>query len=168
MAQVPLADAARGLNLHPLNLLVRLRPVVGSLGECWPTVDQGYIETIRHLDGEREQHVLTTREPGDSLSTETAPPVPDIYSRAERRVIEKFWRKGKWGKLGMAMESIQKVCQDVQPDELDLAMSDLVRKGLMLAEGNRGPYSLNTQFKAEIDRIAELETKTSGGTARTK
>lgn len=162
MAQVPLAEAARGLGLHPLNLMVKLRPVVGGLTDCWPTVEDGFIATIRQLDG------LETRIPskGDSRKLDLplpSSPVRDAHSAAERKIVEKLYRKKMWPNHPVAPESIQKLCQGFQSGELDDAIENLVRKGLLIkGDGHRGPYSLNPPKKGEIEKIAQAEINASG------
>jgi hypothetical protein len=155
MKTIPLHEAARQLGVHPLNLLLRVQKYVGSLEDCWPNVADGYLETLKAMRNDRRgEHIAST--PVQVTKSSPAPSTTRrvvALSAGASRVIEKLWRKDRWGDMSVSLPSIQKMCQDVS--DVEDAVEELVRLGLVNAgESKRGPFSLVSARKADIEAIA--------------
>ncbi len=149
------SDAAKSLGIHPLNLLLKLQPLVPSLEECWPMVDDGFIETLKHLDqktaflGEHIERGPATGEHKEGGGRLSQPQV----SAGAAKVIEKLWRKSYWGKKEVSWDTLRShYCQGIT--NLEGAVAELVRCGYLTRASGGHAYSLNQAYKAAIEDIA--------------
>lgn len=151
--KIKTSEAASRLGIHPLNLLLKLFPMVGSIEDCWPDLDEGYVDTIRTL-GEGAQRPTSqpaARLPEPPPEQPPADPLAGI-DRGSVRVLEKLWRKDRWGGRAVAWETLHNhYCQDV--DNLEEAVEELVQRGLVIKPEKHGPFSLDPSRKGEIERI---------------
>jgi hypothetical protein len=147
-----LHEAARELGVHPLNFLLRLYPLVGSLDECWPDVDQGYLDTARAIWPSRRVSTPPIQPKPEERVARDQRQIPLGLSRGAARVIEKLWRKDRWGDLGVAYASLRHMCQDVQ--DLDDAIEEVLEANLLPTETKKGPFSLNPSRKGDIEAVA--------------
>lgn len=74
-----------------------------------------------------------------------------------RKVLEKLWRKEYWGKAKRVSNETLKnhYCQDVR--DISMAIEELRRLDFLFQPTRKGPYSLNLDMKAEIDRLLKTE-----------
>ena len=151
----PNHEAARSLDLHPANLLLHLSTFGMEFDDIWPVVDISWIDTLRQSDYARFGHdVSIAASRGKSVPAEEHVDLGVTDDMAI--VIEKLWRKKKWGKLSVSFNSLRHLTQLSTP-ELESAVLELSKLDLLACHGRHGagePYSLNTGQSAEIDRIA--------------
>jgi hypothetical protein len=148
--KIATSEAARLLRDHPANVVRSLSEMVSSLQDCWPEVDEGFVDTLRTLRREVP--------PGPSNQA-VAPPSPTlpvtiptpVSSETALRILDKLERKDKWGGNAIGWDTLRNhYCQGLR--DLDDAVDELVEEGLLLSGANRrGPYSLNPARKGEID-----------------
>ena len=151
--EIKTSEAASRLGIHPLNLLLKLFPMVGSIDDCWPGLEEGYVDTIRTLGdgGQRPTSQPAAPLPGPTPEQPPADPLAGL-DRGCVRVLEKLWRKDRWGGRAVAWETLHNhYCQDV--DNLEEAIEDLVKRGLLLNHSRHGPFSLDPGRKGDIERI---------------
>jgi len=159
------SDAAKSLNIHPLNLLLRLQSLggVGSPEECWPVVDEGFIETVKHLDQKTsfpKEAVESQSLGGRQKESERPPPSPQVSASAAE-VIENLWRKNYWGNKKVRWETMHNhFCRNIK--NLKEAVDELVEKGYLTPVPDGDAYSLDPGRKAEIEAIARwsIDAKT--------
>lgn len=153
MSRIRTSDAARSLGMHPVEFILRLHEMVGSWGEVWPEVDSGYVETLRVMlkvpagPSARATARLVATAAGNDGS-------PHGVSEIAARVIEKMWRKDRWGDMGVSWETVN-VHMMPGCGELASVLEGLERDGLLLAKGRKGPFSLNPARKGDIEAIAQ-------------
>lgn len=149
------SEAARALGLHTLDFVARLHGMVGSWSECWPEVDDGYVETLRILlDRPRAKRVQDPGSPPAQPAARGDDPCPHSIGDHAARLIEKMWRKGRWGDMRVSHDTIHvHMMRDI--DDSEEVLDDLVRRGILMAEGRRGSFALNPGRKTEIDAIAQ-------------
>ena len=152
--------AANDLGIHPLNLLIHLFPLTQNLKASWPDVDDGFIKTLEQTGKVRRPNPAkaappTVAKPGDKIK-ESLVPRPKLLtdlSDDALRVIEKLWRKKRWGSAIVSLRTLgNNYCRDVA--DLEQVVDDLVIKGILLRESRHGAVSLNPSRHDEIDEIA--------------
>jgi hypothetical protein len=157
MSMLRTSDAAKGLGFPTLEFVARLHGMVGSWSECWPQVDEGYVETLRVLlAGPQGGRVKATGTPNSSNTRNVIgdEPCPHDVARHPARLIEKLWRQKRWGDMGVSLETIRRhMVRNVE--DLEELIDDLVARKFLTAEDRRGPIALNPGRQAEIEAIAQ-------------
>jgi hypothetical protein len=149
-------DAAASLNLHPFEFICRLHGLVGSWSECWPEVPDGYVETLRAMrSGPPTRPERAGSRGGRAPATTGLPPCPHGVSDEGAFVLEKLFRKDRWGKMGFKYDTIHThICAGI--DDLEEVLAELVRLGFLRARGGRrGEFSLVADRKFAIEAIAK-------------
>lgn len=161
MPQIPLAEAGRRLHLHPLNLLIRLRQhgCASATSDCWPQVDEAFVETLRQLDGSVVHVSPAKHAPPRVENGLSSPTAADSFSAAAKKVVEKMWRKKFLGGNQVSTESIQKMWQEFSSDDVDAAIQELDHAGLVKQHGKKGTWSLDAGRTADIQKIADEVVK---------
>lgn len=147
--KIPTSDAARKLGIHPASFVLYVSEMVGDLSDCWPEVEEGFIETIRALkftedrpaspdavqpDAERHEERFAKRRP-----------------QAELRLLDKMERHDKWGGSSVSRRTLHNnYCQGVH--DLDDAIDALVGEGLLIRGNQRDTFSLNPARKGDIQQ----------------
>jgi len=156
------ADASLSLSpdLHPVNLLLWLAEVGYEFDDVWPVIDESWIEAIRARDWNRfAQPQQRDANTVDVLAqSEEAPDLGVGYEAG--LLVEKLWRKGKWGNVYVSTESIQKMTH-LDSRKIEAAIQELLRKGLLIEQERSGAYSLDSGKQHEIERIADLMVERS-------
>lgn len=158
------ADAARSLSrdLHPINLLLLLSEVGYEFDDVWPMIDETWIDAIRARDWNK--FAPSRRQDANTV---------EIFAQREGNqylgvsdeagiVVEKLRRKSKWGSAYLSEESMQKMTH-LGSGRLGQAISELLKKGLLIQQERSGAYSLDSGRQCEIDRIAEIMSERSPG-----
>ena len=149
---IKLQEASRQLAIHPLNLLLKIYPMVGNLGDCYPELDNGLVETVKELG------VQHHRDSGRPVAPTTAPikaaePTGEVeLSAGAQKVIEKLWRGDHWGRMAVSRASLNHLCRNVS--DLESVLEELIKKKVVLTQTKQGPFSLNTKFKSSIESVA--------------
>jgi hypothetical protein len=150
-----LANASQRAGMHPLNFLLATYTMVGGLEDAWPEIDDGYVETVlalRHSHafiGSQDATLPATKGATSARVVETELPV----SESAARVLDKLERGDRWGRNAISFDTLRNhVCRGIP--SIDSAVDELVTEDLLVpGGGRRGPYSLNPDRKAEIERI---------------
>jgi len=148
--KISTSDAARRLRDHPANLVRELCEMVGSLDDCWPELEHGFVETLEKLrGGAKEAKSLESRKAVTHEQREQKP----RRSPASMKILDKLARKDKWGGNAVGWDTLRNhYCRGER--DLDDAVDQLVEDGLLLAgENHDGPYSLNPARKGEIEEL---------------
>ena len=151
--EIKTPEAASRLGIHPLNLLLKLFPMVGSIEDCWPNLEEGYIDTVQALadGGQRPSAQPAIQSPEPSPQEPPANPSAG-FNKGCVRVLEKLWRKDRWAGRAVAWETLHNhYCQDV--DNLEETVEELVQRGLVIKSSKHGPFSLDPNRKGEIEAI---------------
>jgi hypothetical protein len=148
-------EVAREFGLHPANFLLYLAEMRVQFDEAWPTIDDAWIETFRAQDwnkwGNKPKGVdLKESEEVISVESQRTPLSVDPDSLL---IVEKLWRKNKWGSVCVTFEALQNLTH-LASDKLQSAVHRLREGEILLTEGARGPYSLNPARKGDIEHIA--------------
>jgi len=155
--RIPTADAAKKLGLDVPAFLDAAARLMADLGEAWPEIDDGYVETMQQLYGlgvpgpedEREEPVS---------SDIVAPPVSRLR-RARLRILDKLERSDRWGGNTVSVDTLRNhYCQGL--DAFDEALEQLIDDDLVLiaekGSKRKGPFSLNPARKGAIEKeVAE-------------
>lgn len=151
--KIPTSEAARRLGMHPANFLRAVSGLVGGLGDCWPEIDDGYVETLRELrDGWRNQEQGGQRKPSGGVP-ELAGESRATVSEGATRVLDKLARQGRWGTNMVSLDTLKNhYCRGV-PD-IEAVLEEVLQRELVVSpDGRWGPFSLNPDRKVEIERI---------------
>lgn len=136
--------------------------MTGSLDDVWPTIDDALVETIVQLvQGPQPGQ----RPAGQDFKVErsTAVSSPRV-SESAAKVLDKLERRNQWGGNQVNLDTLRNhFCQGVP--RVDEAIEELLDQGLLLSGGHRkGPFSLDTRRKGEIDAIVnQLRQGSSSG-----
>jgi len=159
----PTPEAAASLGLHPANLLLFVAGMGAGFEDVWPSIDEEWIEATRQRDWARfGQRGGIAPEKPSNVATASADELP--VNEAEARIIEKLWRADRWGNAYAPIETIQKHTH-MPTTDIEAALSDLVKRGLVIRHSGSGPYSLNPSKKDEVTRIANAVISRKQGSA---
>jgi hypothetical protein len=156
--KLSLHDAASRLGIHPAEFALEIATLTEALEDFWPEVDEGTVKTIEVLRDQRLGKHPAWRHDPDAAAVTTSEVGTDYrlpVSESAGRVVEKLWRKNRWGKLSVSFDTLNK---HYHVENLDQAVEELVNKGLLIRDRGNA-YALNTQYKGEIDAIAEYMIK---------
>jgi hypothetical protein len=145
---------AAALGVHPLNLLIYLAHLGAPLEQVWPEIDEEWIDAVRGLDWRK------FRQPSDEgrvrgLEDHAGGKLVNVptISEGAAQVVGKLWRKRYWGNNAVSWDTLRNhFCRHVR--DLEEAVRELIVSGYLVPEGAKGPYSLNSARKGEIERIA--------------
>jgi hypothetical protein len=158
--KIPTTDAARKLGIHPASFVLYVSEMVGDLSDCWPEVDEGFIETIRTL---RFADAADATPPAtDAVQPASEPHEVGIAKRrsqAELRLLDKMERHDKWGGSSVSRRTLHNnYCQNVH--DLDDAIDALVGEGLLIRGNQRDTFSLNPARKGDVQQaVAEARKR---------
>jgi hypothetical protein len=154
----PTHEAAKSLGLHPANLVLYLSCLGAPFEDCWPEVDEGWLETLRgtywHLFEEKQK-------------MHGAEQSPDLHGTAAKKevsvsamkVLDKLQRKKHWGTHTISWDTLHNhYCSGLH--DLEDAVNDLQKRELLLGSGIEDRLSLNPAKKREIDLLVEEFRKT--------
>lgn len=149
----PTSDAAKALGLHPANFLLHLASLGAEFSDCWPEVDESWIEALRRHDWARFGRPAVLIEPASSSNN----PRPEV-SESATKILVKLCHKRHWAGNVVAFETLKNhLCQTIS--NFEDALEELLERGYVKAEGRRGPYSLNQSLSKDIERIAAGGTR---------
>ncbi len=151
--KIPLREAARTIGLPPLQVLVELAAMDQPPGECFPDVDQGFVETIRQR---RQVRMGLLPAPArmhapPSASPPAAGPLP--VSREAAAILDKLWRKGYGLKPIRVFTLVRKWVHEATEDHV----RELVDEGYLewTDDGDRTTVNLVAGRLADTERVAE-------------
>jgi hypothetical protein len=149
------ANASQRAGMHPLNFLVAIYQMVGGLDDCWPEIDDGYVETVLAL---RHRHEFieskATTAPATGPTTVAGEVGAELsVSESAARVLDKLERGDRWARNAISFDTLRNhLCRGIS--NIERAVEELVSKELLLPGGGRkGPYSLNPERTTDIERI---------------
>ena len=147
-------EAAASLQLHPFDLMLYLAEMGAELDDVWPEIDKTLVDAIRGQNWKKFGSGAGGTAIQEPVTTEHEVSISAV------QVIEKLWRKHHWATNTISIETLRAHhCQHVE--NLDEAIAELVRSGLLLARQHDGPYSLNSKRKSEIERIVNAALKSN-------
>ena len=150
--KIPINEAADQLSLHPAELVLFLADMVAPFEELYPEVDEGLVNTIRSMHPE-----IFSRTSDRQIQQPGLPPREDIptslrLSPDGERVVLALHNKRHWGSNIVSETTLRNhYCRGLS--DFDSAIRELARAKLLSSV--RGPFSLNTRAKAEIDEIVQ-------------
>lgn len=148
--KIQLNEASTHLHLHPCELVLLLAGMVGRFEDIFPTVDEGFVDTLRQMYPER--FLKQSWEPVDSEQPSTT---TIKLSTDAIRLIAVMRRKGYWATHTVGRKTLKNhYCSDIQ--DFDSAIKELLRADILSAgQQVRGPFSLNIKTKALIDSVIQ-------------
>ena len=153
-----LHDAASRLGIHPTEFALEMANLTEALEDFWPEGDEGMVETIGVMRGQRLGKHPGWRRPADAAAGMARPEASVQHqlsvSEGAGQVIEKLWRKKHWGSHFVSIATLSNhYCQQVE--NLSEAVEELMSKGFLIQDPKCNSYALNTQCKGEIEAIAD-------------
>jgi hypothetical protein len=134
--------------------MLYLSEVGYAFDQVWPAIEEGWIEAVRAKDWNRFAHSqLKQADTVEILAQSEESPYLGVSDDAAF-VVMKLKRKGKWGDMTVSTEAMQKMTH-LEVGKLDIAIQELLERGLITQEGRSGAYSLVSGSQYEINRIAE-------------
>lgn len=142
--KIPLTEAAKKLNVHPIEVVVALAPLVSNFFEIYPDIDKGLVQTLGELLHQpRERQAEVPHKPEKLLQ----------LSEIEKACLEKLARKKFWGHKAISEDVLRKNFPrgSVAPDK---SIEKLIELDILVLHGKH-KYSLNPQRKEIIDLITK-------------
>jgi hypothetical protein len=141
--------SARELDIHPSNLLLRISKMFGNeFVDFWPKIDGGFIETIRHING----NYINTKLSIDTAQYDQNKFSKPFVSQDAFKILGRLKSKGHWGRNNVGLDTIKNhYCHKVQ--NVEKAIDELVELGLILLHNDKQTYSLNPKMKLIIEEI---------------
>lgn len=144
--KIPIHKAAAHLRLHPCELVLELAGIA-AFDELYPEVDEGFVETLKQMHPER--FVKPPRIP--EAPKVPSPSLPRL-SKDSELLVSVLSHKKHWGTNTVSEATLRNhYCRDLQ--DFDSAVRELTRAGILNAESPRGPFSLNTKAKAQVEEL---------------
>ncbi len=150
----PTHEVADELKLHPANLMLELRKHGVAFEDLWPEIDDVWKQTIQAMN-RKEFHSTATTDPQAGYLEVGATEEASEVSWDAAKIVEKLWRKQKYGKHSVSVEGLRKLTH-LSSDTTEAAVHELVRARVLLELHPHGPYSLDPAQTARIDKIAKL------------
>lgn len=149
----PTHEAAKSLGIHPANLVLYLTYLGAPFQDCWPSVDDGWIETLR------QTHKTLVNKTNQELPHQHSP-LPSTaktkydLSKSALKILDKLHRKKDWGSHTVSWRTIHNdYCPKVP--NLEDAVEELLRLNLLLGSSINDPLSLNPAMKKQIEEFVE-------------
>lgn len=122
--KISTSDAARRLRDHPANVVRDVSEMVTGLDDCWPELDEGFVDTLKTLRGVHRPEQIDEHTKGAEPAIAPAPKLR--RSSAALKVLDKLERKDKWGGNAIGWDTLRNhYCHGV--GGLDDAVDELVR-----------------------------------------
>src|SRR5258707_722135 len=129
---IKIIDASKDLKIHPMNLILALSHLVPNLDDCWPEVDEGFIETIKPMNlvtasrSQSEKHVSKKEETATIQSKFSV-----SVSEGAARIVDKLERTDRWAGNRISWDTLRNhYCQAVR--NIEEAAAELKDKELIL------------------------------------
>lgn len=153
----PTHEAAKSLGIHPTNLVLYLTYLGAPFEDCWPSVDDGWIDTLRQtykiLANKSDQQLPHHHSPVLSTSK-----TKHDLSESALKILDKLHRKKDWGSHTVSWRTIHNdYCPKVP--NLEDALEELQKLNLVVGSSINDPLSLNPAMKKQIDELVELFRK---------
>ncbi len=150
--KIPINEAAAQLRLHACELVLELAGMLASFDELYPEVDEGFVETLKqmHPEGFVKLSRDATRVPEAPAKV---PPSPFArISKDSELLVAVLYHKKHWGTNTVSEATLRNhYCRDLQ--DFDSAVKELIRAGILTAESPRGPFSLTTKAKPQVEEL---------------
>jgi len=148
--KTPLAEAAKKLNLHPLQFVMVLAPLSSSFTEVWPSIEEGLVPTLQQLmqgpiTGSAIQEIAEKLD-----ASRTKNPLMDL-DVMEVQCLQKLKRKNFWGKRVISEDALRKNYLRGAKDAG--ASIDKMIKLELLLQHKHHTYALNPHAEATIEGI---------------
>ena len=142
--KISICDAAQSLRLHPLEFVLDVARLTQSFDEIYPEVDEGYVATLKQMQGMR--HSFDT----EQLLPKAAS-LPGLSEDA-KCLVSAMKRKGHWGKNTVGKDTLKNhYCRNLR--DFDSAIKELLKANMVAYTSLAGPFSLNTKTKTQIEKI---------------
>ena len=149
------AEAAKSLGIHPAQLFLCIAELDSSLtfSDVWPVIDTNWVEAVRVSKG--YAHAAISAKIAGSPEIARPGLVPSLSENAIR-ILDKLYRKRKFGKASVTLEALKNLTH-IPENDLDNAMAELRKGGFLDTEGRRpGVYSLHSAKTKEIVEIIKI------------
>ncbi len=147
-----LVEAARDLDMHPLQVVMCLASLVEDFSSVYPVINEGLLATLRQMLGkygvETREHTCKT---GSVVRVKLGQPQEQGLEAAEVRCLRKLAKKGFWGKKTLSDTELQKNYLQGSSNPTASIMK-FVRLGFMIRHGRRR-YSLNPKAASDIRNL---------------
>jgi hypothetical protein len=133
--------------------------MVESFDEVYPEVDEGFVQTLRQLH--HENIARSDRDQNKPIEPTTKQPLkaPIKVSKEAEQILYALWHKKHWGTHSVTEGTIKNhYCNRLQ--NFESAIKELLKTDLLIAEHNRGPFTLNRKSKAQIELLIQKITGT--------
>lgn len=141
-----LSEVAKAFNLPPATLILYLSSLGAPIDDCWPEVDDIWLETLKS----RYSKYLEVK---NIFSIPIQQGQVDI-SQDAIKLIDKLYRKDYWGNHTIAWDHLRNHLLPQAPNCKEL-VEILMQKELLRGPSIHGPFSLNGDKKKEITLMVE-------------
>ncbi len=143
--------AAQELGIHPANLILYLSMLGAPFEDCWPEVDDGWLQTLRqtyrdifNIEAEKVSNLAEKDISSKAKSW--------MFSKSALKILDKLHRKRHWGKHTISWRTLH---NDYCPSVPDLknAVQELQESNLLLGSSVDDALSLNPSKTKEIEDL---------------
>lgn len=139
--------AASRLGWHPSELIFRMGVLGAEFTNCFPGVDESWLETVTSL--KRDTYSIAGSLPSRGGSPQ---PIPDTLSDPALRILDKLERKKHYGSKCVQMETIRvHLCPGI--DNFPAHIAQLMEMDILINNGDRDLVSLNPSKSGLISAI---------------
>jgi hypothetical protein len=150
--RIQLREVAIQLGLPPLQVLIELAAMGQPPGECYPEVDEGFVETIRQTRRVRMGLPAAPPRPHPTHRAAAPAPGPLPVSPEAAAILDKLWRKGYGLKPVKVFTLVQKWVHEANEDHV----RELVERGyLEWTDPDRDVVNLVAGRLADTERVVE-------------
>lgn len=143
----PLHEVAQLLHSHPATIIFTLASLGAPFEDCYPDVDESWIETLKELDW---KHFGNNEIGNKILKTESL----FNLSNTAKKILDKLERKKHYGKHSVSLDTIKNhYCQN--QSDFDKAIEELIDIEL-IKEEVKGSIILNSSKNKEITQVLNL------------
>jgi hypothetical protein len=157
--------AAGSLGLHPAHFLMHVAEINPKLRfeEIWPEVELSWVKEIvkvtehrfiQSLDNPEDRHLTDSVEESRSETRSEGQ-----YSSEAIQVINKLYRKDKWGKVSVSIEALKNLTR-YSEQQINKIITEIRKKGLLDPDhdGTEGKHTIGLccARRNDIEKLIQL------------
>lgn len=150
--RVNFVAAAKQLGIPPLQVLVELAAMNQPWVECWPELDEGFVETLR--ERRRIRAGLAPRVPDPSPTHHPRVSAASLpVSRGAAAILDKLLRKSYGLRSVRVFTLLQKWCHDSREDDVQALVN---RGNLEWTDSSRSGVNLVANALPDTEQLVDL------------
>ena len=147
----PISEVSNMFMVHPANLLVYLVELLVPIEECWPDIDDSWLQALKGKDwGKFGSKLVSIEKSSVAIGRLTV----DTLSSTTLRILDKLHRKRYWGCATVPLQAIRNhYCQGTS--DFEEALEGLKYLDYLKIDNRGKDVSLNPHKKGEIEEIVK-------------